>query len=482
MNLRLTGNFLGKILLLECAAMVPSLILSICETNWSSVTAFLITMAALSAFGGILSLTKAKKQKLYAREGFVIVALSWILISLFGALPYTISGYIPSYVDSLFETVSGFTTTGSSILSDIEALPMGLLLWRSITIWLGGMGVLVFILALAPRGNGNGMNLHIMKAESPGPVVGKIAPKLHSTARILYSMYIALTILEFIFLICGGMPLFDSVNTALSTAGTGGFSIRNAGIAAYSAYSQVVIAIFMMLFGVNFSIYYLLLIRDFRSIWKNGEVKVYFSIVIIATAVVAFNTASLFSNAGETIRHSFFQVNAIITTTGFSTVDFNMWPVFSQTILVGLMFIGGCAGSTAGGLKVTRVIILLKSFKNEVRRMLHPQCVTTVKVDGKPIDDDTVNQVGIYFAIYIFIMILSVLVLSIAGHSFTTNVTSVISCLNNIGPGLDEVGPVCNYGFFPAYGKVVLIVDMLLGRLELFPLLMLFSPSVWKRI
>ena len=482
MNLRLTGNYLGKILLLECAAMVPSLIIALCEKSRMSALAFAITMALLGVFGGLLSAIKPNKQKLYAREGFVIVALSWILISLFGALPYTISGFVPSYVDSVFETVSGFTTTGSTILTDIEALPMSLLLWRSVTIWLGGMGVLVFILALTPLGSGNGMRLHIMKAESPGPVVGKIAPKLRSTARILYSLYIALTLIEFIMLLCGGMPVFDAVNTSLSTAGTGGFAIKNAGIAAYSPYCQVVIAVFMMLFGVNFSIYYLLIIRDFKSIWKNGELKVYLSIVVIATAVIAFNTSSMFATAGETLRHSFFQVNAIITTTGFSTVDFDLWPVFSQTILVGLMFIGGCAGSTAGGLKVTRVIILLKSFKNEVRRMLHPQCVTTVKVDGKPIEDETVNQVGIYFSIYMFIMIISVLILSIAGYSFTTNVTAVISCLNNIGPGLDKVGPVCNFGFIAPYGKIVLIIDMLLGRLELFPLLMLFSPSVWKKI
>lgn len=481
MNIRIVGNYIGKILLLECASMTPALLIAIFGGEGApSIGGFALTMLALLAVGGLLLLPKPRARDIYAREGFVIVALSWIAIAVFGALPFFISRSIPNYLNALFETISGFTTTGATILADVEALSAGMLYWRSFTHWLGGMGVLVFILALAPLSKGNGMALHILRAESPGPNVGKLAPKMQRTARILYLIYFVMTVVEIILLLCGGMPPLDAVTTSFGTAGTGGFAIKNASVAPYSTYCQTVIGIFMLLFGVNFNIYYLALIGDLRSVLKNTELRWYLIIIALSTGAITLNCLSMFNSAGEALHHSFFTVSSIITTTGFATADFNLWPEFSHTLLMLLMVIGACAGSTGGGIKVSRVIILTKSLKNEVKKLLHPRSVTTVKIDGKPLDEATIKHVNVFFVTYAFVIILSVLALSVEGQSFKTNFSAVLACINNIGPGLDAVGPVANYSIFAPFGKVVLMLNMLLGRLELFPMLLLFAPATWR--
>ena len=481
MNIKITCNYLGKILLLVAALLVLSLAVACIYCEWTSVAAFGITIAIMGLLGVALTRIKTEDKTIYAREGFVIVSLSWVVVSMLGALPFVISRTIPSYIDAVFETVSGLTTTGSSILSDVEHLGYGMLFWRSFLHWMGGLGILVFIIAILPLGKGNGMSLHILRAESTGPTVDKITPKVHSSARILYAIYFGLTFIETILLLCGGMDLFSAFTLSMGTAGTGGFAILNTGFATYSWYSQTVIAVFMMLFGINFSIYFLLIMRQFRQVFKNSEFKTYIAVVIGATAAITINIVHLYSSVGEALKDSFFQVNAIITTTGYSTANFDAWPQFSRTLIVILMMLGASAGSTGGGLKVTRAMMLLKSLKAELKRMLHPQSVVTVKMDGKPVDRETLNRVTVYFSTLVIIGICSVFIVSFAGEDFTTNVTSVVANLNNIGPGLNKVGPTCNYGFFPFYVKIVLIFDMLVGRLEIFPMLMLFSPAVWKR-
>ena len=481
MNLKITCNYLGKILLLVAAIMLPSLAVALIYSEWSSAASFGATMAIMAALGFVCTRVKAEKNDIYAREGFIIVALSWVVVSMLGALPFVFSNSIPSYIDALYETVSGLTTTGASILSDVEALPMSMLFWRSFLHWMGGLGILVFIIAIAPLGKGNGMSLHILRAESTGPTVDKITPKIHSSARILYAIYFGLTISETILLLFGEMNFFEAFTLSMGTAGTGGFALLNSGIGAYSSYSQIVISVFMMLFGVNFYIYYLLIIRDFKSVWKNSEFKVYLGVVAAATVTITINVASMYKSVGEALKHAFFQVNAIITTTGYSTVDFDKWPELSKCLLVLLMMLGACAGSTGGGLKVTRAMMLMKSLKAELKRMINPQSVVTVKQDGKPVEKETLNRVTVYFATLFIIGAVSVLVLSFAGYDFTTNVTAVIANINNIGPGLNLVGPTCNYGFFPFYAKIVLIFDMLVGRLEIFPMLLLITPAVWRK-
>ena len=481
MNIKITCNYLGKILLLVAALLVLSLAVAAIYCEWTSVAAFGITIAIMALLGVALTRIKTEDKAIYAREGFVIVALSWVVVSLLGALPFVISSTIPSYIDAVFETVSGLTTTGSSILSDVEHLGYGMLFWRSFLHWMGGLGILVFIIAILPLGKGNGMSLHILRAESTGPTVDKITPKVHSSARILYAIYFGLTFIETILLLCGGMDLFSSFTLSMGTAGTGGFAILNTGFSTYSWYSQTVIAVFMMLFGINFSIYFLIIMRQFKQAFGNSEFKTYIAVVAGATAAITINIAHLYNSVGEALKDSFFQVNAIITTTGYSTANFDTWPELSKTLIVILMMLGACAGSTGGGLKVTRAMLLVKSLKAELKHMLHPQSVVTVKQDGKPVDRETLNRVPVYFSTLIIISIVSVLIVSLAGHDFTTNVTAVIANINNIGPGLNKVGPTCNYGFFPFYVKIVLIFDMLVGRLEIFPMLMLFSPSVWKR-
>lgn len=480
MNYRVVVNYLGRILLLESACMLPALFTALFCREYAALWAFAVSILICAAFGFAFLSVKPKCKSIYARDGFVIVSLSWILISVFGAVPMWLSGAIPSYIDALFETVSGFTTTGATILTDIEILPASVLYWRSFTHWLGGMGVLVFILAFASLSRGSGMSLHILRAESPGPTVDKFAPKTYKSARILYLIYIAMTAAEMVFLMCGGLPFFDALTTSFGTAGTGGFAIRNDSLASYSPYCQTVVAVFMMLFGINFNVYYLLILRSFGKALKNSELRLYISIIAVSSGVIALNILQIYKNFAVSLHQAFFQVVSIITTTGFSTVDFNTWPELSTGILVSLMLIGACAGSTGGGLKVSRVIILAKALHNEIKHLLHPHSVTAVKIDGKPLEKETVDRCGIFFFAFIFIAAVSALLLSIEGNSLKTNLTAVMACINNVGPGLDAVGPVSNYSFFSSPGKLVLMFDMLVGRLELFPILLLFSPSTWK--
>lgn len=487
MNKKLTLKYLGYLMLIEGAFMLPSIIIGLYCGELSSVVAFAITMVLLILLGSpLVFLMKTTDRMLYAKDGFFIVAMSWIVLSLFGALPFTLSGSIPHYIDAFFETVSGFTTTGASILTEIECLPRSILYWRSFTHWLGGMGVLVFLLAVIPKSEGGGVSLHIMRAESPGPVVGKLVPKMRSTARILYSIYIVLTILMMLFLLVGGMPLFDAVTVSMGTAGTGGFAITNNSVAAYdSYYLQGVITVFMLLFSINFNLYFLLLSRDIGSVLKDTEFRAFLGIVVTATLAIAVNIYQTGQELCETffgaLHHSAFQVATVISTTGFSTTDFNLWPAFSKTILFLLMFCGACAGSTGGGIKVSRIVILVKSILVEIKKLIHPNSVKLVRVSGKVVSDEVVRSVNIYFATYMMIFVTSTLFLSVDNFSFETNLSAIAACLNNIGPGFDMVGAVGNYSAFSDLSKLVLCADMLLGRLEIFPLLLLFTPSLWRR-
>ncbi len=480
MNIRIIGNYVGQALRVEWLFMIPALILSLVFGEWYSAIGFGVTVAALVLVSVGLSKVRVEERTIYTREGFVIVALSWISMSLFGALPFFISGAIPNYIDCIFETVSGFTTTGASILRDVEAMPRSLLYWRSFTNWLGGMGAIVFLLAISPKEKTKG-SLRILRAESPGPIVGKLVPKIRSTALLLYKIYIVLTVLEMIMLIAGGMPVFESVCHSFSTAGTGGFSVKNASIAGYSDYIQIVIGVFMLLFGINFNVFYLLLIRKIKQALFNQELRLYLGIAAFSVAAVTINTLSMFKNAGEALKHSFFQVSSIITTTGFTTTDFNLWPEFSKCLLVVLMVLGACAGSTAGGIKMARLLILLKSFRNTIQRMIHPRSVKIIKIDGEVTEESTVREVTVFMTAYVIIFGASILAISLDNFGFDTTVTAVAATLNNIGPGLGQVGPTGNFADFSIFSKIVLSLDMLIGRLEIFPMLMLAAPSTWKR-
>ena len=483
MNLIVILNYLGNIMRIEGAAMLPGLLISLFKHEYHTAYAFFLTIIFLAAFGSLFASFRTKQKEISHREGFFIVGVSWILLSIFGAAPLFLSGekQLASFLDCFFEIVSGFTTTGASILTEIEALPMGLLYWRSFTHWLGGMGILVFMLAIMPS-SGTGGSIKILRAESPGPLVGKLVPKMRNTAKILYMMYIALTVLEVIFLLCGGMPLFDSLLHTFGTAGTGGFSIKNDSIAAYdSAYIDGVIGVFMLLFGVNFNVYYLLLTRNFAAAISNSEILTYFGIVGASVGAITLNTLKLFGGVGKAFRYSFFQVASIITTTGFATGDFDKWPEFSRCLLVMLMIIGACAGSTGGGIKVARLIILYKSMRNSVQKMLHPKSVKVIKMDGAVVDNRVVAEINAFMLLYVVIFLLSCLVVSLDNFNYDTTVTSVIACLNNIGPGLGLVGPTGNYSMLSDLSKLVLSADMLLGRLEIFPLIMMFTPMMWKR-
>ncbi len=475
--------FLGRILFIEALFMLAPLSIAVYKEETSSSIAFISTMILIIIIAFIfnyLSRNKFGKEHIYAREGFVTVTLGWIAVSFFGALPFFFSGAIPNFLDCWFETVSGFTTTGASILTQIEGLPLSILFWRSFSHWVGGMGILVFMLAVVPANKAG--SLHILRAESPGPEVGKLVPTIRSTARMLYSIYIGLTLIEIVLLFAGGMPLYDSIVHTFGTAGTGGFSIKNASIAAYdSFYLQGVIAVFMVLFGLNFNIFYLLLLKDFRSIFKNEEFWTYIGIVAASTILIAFNISSSFNNMFEAFHHSFFQVSSIITTTGYATADFNVWPEFSRVLLVGLMFLGACAGSTGGGIKVSRAVILFKSAKNELQKLLHPRMVKPVRMDGRVVDPAVVHNVHTYFAIYCMLCGVSFLIVSLDNLSFDTTITAVIACINNIGPGIGDVGAVGNYSGLSAVSKFVLSLNMLFGRLEIFPMMLLFAPSTWRR-
>ncbi|MDO5335903.1 MAG: TrkH family potassium uptake protein [Eubacteriales bacterium] len=440
---------------------------------------FVFTMVICLAVGLPLILRKPTNKVFYIREGCVTVGLSWIVLSAMGSLPFILSGCIPHPIDALFETVSGFTTTGASILSDVEALPKCMLMWRSFTHWIGGMGVLVFLLTLLPLTSGHTMNL--MKAESPGPSVGKLVPKVQATAKILYFIYFVLTCVQIVLLLIGGMPLFDTLTTAFGTAGTGGFGIKNDSMAGYSVYLQNVITVFMILFGVNFNFYFFILKKKLHQAAEMEEVRWYLLIILAAILLITWNIRPIFGSILTAFQQAAFQVGSIITTTGFATTDFNLWPQASRTILVMLMFVGACAGSTGGGMKVSRLVILAKTVSKEVHLYLHPNAVKKVKMDKKAVGHDVVRSTNIFFVLYFLLFAFSVLVIAFDDFDLVTNFTAVAATLNNIGPGLELVGPTSNFGMFSPLSKCVLIFDMLAGRLEIFPLFILFFPDTWKK-
>ena len=439
---------------------------------------FAFTAACALILGFIItSVTERSDRTIYAREGFVICAVAWIVMSAIGAVPFVLSGDIPSYTDAFFETVSGFTTTGASILADPEELTHGSVFWRSFTHWIGGMGVLVLMMAVIP--NNNDRSIHIMRAEMPGPIVDKIVPRVRSSAKILYLIYIAMTLLLVLLLLAGGMDLFEALTHAFGTAGTGGFGIKADSIGGYSPYLQWVITIGMLVFGINFNLYYLILIRRYKQALKSEELWVYLAVVVISVFSITANIADMYPTLGETFRHAAFQVSSVITTTGFSTVDFDLWPEFSKSVLMMLMFIGGCAGSTGGGIKVSRVVLLGKIIRRELKLLIHPRSVASVKLDGKRIDDATQSGVSSYLALYMIVFAVIFILLSLEPFDMETNLTATIACFNNIGPGLSSVGPTSNFDGYSSAAKYLLSAAMLLGRLELYPLILTFSPQTW---
>ena len=485
MNYSIIKRTLGFLLIFEAVFLALPLVTA--AIYWETAFfAFLISIAICLAVGWLCTRKKPKNQTIYNKEGFVIVALSWVVLSLFGALPFYLSGAIPSYVDALFETVSGFTTTGATIMPDgasIEALPKSILLWRSFTHWIGGMGVLVFIMAFLPLSGAQ--NMHMMKAESPGPTVGKLVPKVKQTAKILYTIYTAMTALQLILMLAGGMPIFDAINTAFATAGTGGFAIKADGFAGYSSYLQIVVTVFMFLFSINFNSYYLIGKGKWRDAFTT-EVKAFLGIVFTAIALIL---ANLFFNGvvdygyslKEGLKHVAFTVVSVISTTGFATENFDLWPSFSKAILVLLMFIGACAGSTGGGMKVSRMVMLSKEARHEVGRILHPKQVKKITMDKRVVEHEVVRSLNAYFTAYVLVFVISLLLISLEGYDMVTNFTSVVTTINNIGPGLSLVGPVGSFSFFSDFSKLVYIFDMLAGRLEIFPMLVLFSANTWKK-
>ena len=482
MNYRIMGKFLSRILLVEAVFMIPALLISMFYGEEDSMLGFGCSILLILLVAVVLGLfSKGSTRAFFAKEGLVCVGVSWIVMSLMGCLPFWISREIPSFIDALFETVSGFTTTGSSILSEIESMSKGLLYWRSFTHWLGGMGVLVFVLALGMGSDGkSGFTMHLLRAESPGPSVGKLVPKMRTTATILYAIYIALTALNIMFLLFGGIPIFDAVCTAFGTAGTGGFGIKNDSIAGYSPYIQNVCTVFMMLFGVNFSCYYMLLIRQVKNVIRDEELRFYLGTALVSTALIAWNVSGMYDSFSETLRHAAFQVASIMTTTGFATTDFDLWPSFSKAILLVLMLIGASAGSTGGGMKCGRLLLIFKSIRRNIKKVMNPQKVQVVKVNGEMISEKVLDNIGGYLAAYVMITVVSFLLISLDGFSITTNISAVVACFNNIGPGFEAVGPTANFGDFGCFSKLVLIVDMLAGRLEIFPILILFTGSAWR--
>ena len=483
MNYKMMGRFIAQILMITGVFMLPALAISVYCGETAAVYAFLLTLGVFALVIGLLMLTcRGAASAFYAKEGLVCAGASWIVLSLLSCLPFYFSREIHSYMDALFEIVSGFTTTGASIVPEVEKLSKGILYWRSFSHWLGGMGVLVFLLALTQGGGkGQGFTMHLLRAESPGPNVGKLVPKMRKTAAILYVLYICLTILNVIFLLVGKMPLFEAVCTAFGTAGTGGFGIKNDSIAGYSPYLQNVTTVFMALFGINFSCYYLLLIGNFRSVFKDEELRMYLGILVGATLLIAWNLRGFYPTLGETFRHAAFQVSSIMTTTGFATTDFGRWPAFSQSILLLLMVIGACAGSTGGGLKCARALLLFKGLKRNIHQVLHHRRVQAIRINDQVVEEKVLDNANAYLSAYVIILFLSFLVISLDGYSIGTNFSAVLACFNNIGPGLEAVGPTCNFGGYSALSKLVLILDMLAGRLEIFPILVLFSHSTWKR-
>lgn len=478
MNYSMVLYILGYMLKFESAFLMLPALTGLIYTEKEGF-AYLFTGILCLTAGLFLTRKRPATSSLYTREGFVTVALSWIVMSIFGALPFVVSGDIPFYVDALFETISGFTTTGASILSDVEALSHASLFWRSFTHWVGGMGVFVFIMAILPLMGGSTMNL--MKAESPGPSVNKLVPHVKDTAKILYGIYIAITLCEILLLCAFGMPLFDAATTSFGTVGTGGFGIRNDSIAGYSPSIQIIVTIFMVLSGVNYAFYFCLLSRRIKDAFLIEEVRWYFFIILASAGIIAYNTYSMYPTLSDTLRHSFFQVGSIITTTGFATTDFDLWPPLSQTILVILMFIGACAGSTGGGMKVSRLVILLKTIKKELSLIVHPREIRKIRIDGHVIEHSTLRATNVFLVIYFVTLLGSTLLISVDEYDFTTNFTAVVSMLNNIGPGLNLVGPTQNFSIFSVFSKFVLMFDMLAGRLELFPMMILLIPSTWRK-
>ena len=480
MNYKMVAFVLGRIFCIEAVLMLFPMLCAACYGEWYLLPAFLLPAVLLAVLGLAASLRTPKNTTIFARDGLAIVALVWVLMSAFGALPFVISGEIPSFIDAFFETVSGFTTTGSTILTDVEALSHGTLFWRSFAHWVGGMGVLVLAMAVLPMTDGRAM--HLMRAEVPGPTVGKISSKLSDSAKILYAIYFAMTLAEVILLCAGGMPLFDSLIHAFGTAGTGGFSNKGLSVGAYNnPYFEIVIGVFMLLFGINFNLYYLLLLRRFRDAFCSEEMLTYLGIVAFSTVTITLNILHLYDGVGTALRTAFFQVSSIITTTGYASADFNLWPTYARTVICILTFIGACAGSTAGGLKISRVIIFFKAAKQDLNKMLHTHAVTTVRFEGKPLDEKVLRGVHNYFNIYMLLLAVSILLISLDGFDLVTTFTSVLTCFNNVGPGLEVVGPMGNFAGFSAPAKLLLSFDMLAGRLELYPMLALFSPRLWQK-
>lgn len=479
MNYSMITYIIGWILNVEAALMVPSTIVSAIYQENSGL-ALVATIFLCLLIGIPLTRKQPASKVLYAKEGAVIVALCWIVVSFMGCLPFFLSREIPSLIDALFETVSGFTTTGASILSNPEGMSKGLMFWRCFTHWIGGMGVLVFLLCLLPM-TGGGYHMNLMKAESPGPSVSKLVPKVQSTAKLLYGLYISLSLLQLILLLIGGMPLFDSFCTVFGTAGTGGFGIKNDSFGSYSTYHQTVVTIFMILFGINFNVYYLLYMKKPKEAFKCEEARWYLGIIAVSTLIITFFVRDYFPNILMAFHHVAFQVGSIITTTGFATTDFNLWPAVPKTILVLLMFCGACAGSTGGGMKVSRIVILFRTMLREFHKNLYPNRVRKIYFEGRPIDNEMVRSVTVFLATYAFIFAASVLLIAVDNFDMTTNFTAVAATFNNIGPGLELVGPTQNFGLFSNFSKLVLIFDMLAGRLELYPLLLLFVRDTWRK-
>ena len=479
MNYAMIRYLIGWMLGVESVfLLLPTLTAVIYQEN--VVTAYLGAAAICLAFAALFCHKRPANPRFYAREGFVTVALCWIVLAVTGALPFLFSGEIPSVVDALFETISGFTTTGSTIVTDVESLSHAALLWRSLTHWVGGMGVLVFMLIILPLAGGQ--TIYLMRAESPGPSVSKMSPHIRDTAFILYAIYFGMTVLQIILLVLGGMAFFDAACTAMATAGTGGFGIWNDSMAYYqSYYLQGVTSVFMILFGINFSAYYLVLSRKFREAIRIEEVRLYLGVILAFTLLIAFNVRDMFGSFFESFHHALFQVASIITTTGFATVDFNLWPAFSKSLLVLLMFIGACAGSTGGGIKCSRIVLMLKSVKKEMQYLIHPRAVRVNKMDGRRVQHEVMRSVNVFLIAYLLIFAVSVLLVSLSCEDMVTNFTAVATALNNVGPGLELVGPVENFGFLHPLSKIVLMFDMLAGRLELFPMLLLFTPRTWLR-
>jgi len=483
MNYKMMGRFIYQILFIEGLFMIPALCISLYCGDSMAVKGFAYTLVLILFLAtALFAFCRKAPSAFYAKEGLVCVGMSWIVLSLVGCLPFYISREIPRFVDAFFEIVSGFTTTGASIVPEVEKLSKGILYWRSFSHWLGGMGVLVFLLAIAPSGEkGKGFTMHLLRAESPGPSVGKLVPKMRTTAAILYVIYIVLTVLDILFLVAGDMPLFEAVCHAFGTAGTGGFGVKNDSYASYSPYLQNVTTVFMILFGVNFSCYYLILMKQFKSVFKDEELRVYLGIILVSTLLIIWNLGDHYGSFEETLRHATFQVGSIITTTGYATTDFDLWPSFSKTLLLCLMVVGASAGSTGGGLKVGRMLLLLKGLRRNIRQMLSPRKVELIRNNGAIVDEKILANTNAYFAAYVVIIFLVFALISLDGFSVGTNFTAVLCTFNNIGPGLEAVGPTCNFSAYSDLSKLVLSWAMLAGRLEIFPILVLFSRDTWKQ-